>query len=205
MKLQPLRVQAGWKITYNLFTEIDPTEENIDEFQGSSLLMIHHESANRLIDLSWRPERDINGRYILVVLNTLEVFNPKNNTLELDVDWNNPHLEFESKSRAVIVEKLEQLMIVMKPYEDRRILKNRGVLDQPSESFRVELENHGLNKEVAERIIAEGNKKIQDILLDHPEISKPILDSLADKGCTKGVKKKALQKLKSKKYRNLKN
>ena len=83
MKLQPLRVQAGWKIKYNLFTEVDPSEENIHEFQGSSLLSMHHESANRLIDLSWRPELDVNGRYILVVLNTLEIFNPNNNTIEL--------------------------------------------------------------------------------------------------------------------------
>jgi hypothetical protein len=66
MKIQSLRVQAGWKIKYNLFTEVDLSEENIHEFQGSSLLVMHHETANLLIDLSWRPELDVNGRYILV-------------------------------------------------------------------------------------------------------------------------------------------
>jgi hypothetical protein len=102
---QPLRIETGWKVTWNTFDEVDPMEDTMHYFSGSSLLTLHHENANRLIDLSWRPEETIDGNFILLVLNTIEKFNSKTNTLDIDVDWENPYLRFESKSRLEIVAK----------------------------------------------------------------------------------------------------
>ncbi len=198
---QPLRVETGWKVTWNTFNEVDPSEETIHALSGSSLLSLHHEHGNRLIDLSWRPEGDPQGRFILLVLNTCEIFNPKTNTQNIDVDWENPYLTFESKSRMEIVDKLEQLMLQLPPYQDPRILKNRGVVDQPSESYRIELTENGLSPELITNIIANGNRKIQNLLMDHPEIEKGTLEKLSEQGCTTKVKKKAKEKLKSRTFR----
>jgi len=204
MKNQPLRVEAGWKIYWNTFYEIDPSEETIREFAGSSLLTMYNERNNRFIDLCWRPEFDLNGRFILLVLNTLEVFNAKNNTIEFDVDWENPHLEIESRSRLEIVDKLEQLLVQLDPHNDCRILKNRGVIDQPSESFRIELNNEGLSNDLIEKIISKGNRQIQDTLIDFPNLPKEVLETLLEKGFNKKVQNKARQKLNCKRYRDIK-
>jgi DNA-binding protein YbaB len=93
-------------------------------------------------------------------------------------------------------------MLELKPFKDVRVLKNRGVVDQPSESFRIQLKTHGLNSGIVESILIHGNNKIQDVLIDHNEVSKEILEVLVEKGFNKGVKNKARQKLKSKKFRN---
>ncbi len=69
---QPLRIETGWKVTWNTFDEVDPTADTMHHFSGSSLLVLYHEHANRLIDLSWRPEESIDGNFILLVLNTDE-------------------------------------------------------------------------------------------------------------------------------------
>ena len=199
---QPLRIETGWKVTWNTFDEVDPAEDTMHYFSGSSLLTLHHENANRFIDLSWRPEESIDGNFILLVLNTIEVFNPKTNTLDIDVDWENPYLRFESKSRLEIVAKLEQLMLQLSPFEDPRILKNRGVLDEPSETYRLELIENGLTNELVAEIMANGNRKIQTLLIDHPNMTKDILQNLAENGYSNKVKNKAKAKLNSKKYRD---
>ena len=198
---QPLRIETGWKVTWNTFDEVDPTEDTMHYFSGSSLLTLHHENANRLIDLSWRPEETIDGNFILLVLNTIEKFNSKTNTLDIDVDWENPYLRFESKNRLEVVAKLEQLMLQLSPFEDPRILKNRGVIDEPSETYRLELIENGLSDELIAKIITTGNRKIQIQLIDHSDITKDILQDLADNGCNIKVKNKAKAKLNSKKYR----
>jgi hypothetical protein len=198
---QPLRVETGWKVAWNTFNEVDPSEETMLEFWGSSLLSLHHEHGNRLIDLAWRPEGDIEGRFILLVLNTQEIFNPKTNTQELDTDWEHPYLKFESKSRIEIVDKLEQLMLQLPPFIDPRILKTRGVIDEPSETYRIELVEKGLSDKLIFDIISNGNRQIQNLLIDHPQINKTTLKNLSENGCNSKVKKKALEKLKSKKFR----
>lgn len=204
MEHQALRVTAGWKILWNTFYEIDPSEKTMHELAGSSLLVMHNEDLNRFIDLCWRPEFDLNGRFILLVLNTHEIFHAKNNTIEFVVDWDNPHLEIESKSRTDIVDRLEQLLVQLTPHNDCRILKNRGVLDQPSESYRIELYNEGLSNNLIEKIILNGNRQIQEILIDFPNLPKEVLETLMDKGFNKKVQNKAKQKLNCKRYRDIK-
>jgi hypothetical protein len=63
MNLQPLRIEAGWQVTYNQLYEVDPTVGNEHYFEGSSLLMLKNKARLKLIDVQWRPERDLNGEY----------------------------------------------------------------------------------------------------------------------------------------------
>jgi hypothetical protein len=62
--LQPLRVTAGWTVSYNnALYEVDPTEDTIPWwwiFKSDMLTMVH-EHRRRLLDLGWTPEGDVEG------------------------------------------------------------------------------------------------------------------------------------------------
>jgi hypothetical protein len=202
MYFQPLRIAPGWEVEWNSFMEIDPTPENINEFAGDALLYLRSSHRLRSIELCWRPEGDLQGSFQLIVINLLENFNKKNNTMEYDGDWANPYYTFYSKDRLEIVHEIERLTLSLDPYEDPRILVRRGEVDEFPEALRMELVTNGPNKELIDKILTEGNWKIQNLLIDHPDIDNVTLNLIARKGVRKGVKKKALQKLNSKRYRN---
>lgn len=61
MKLQPLRIEAGWTVSWNMFKETVPNKDNMHEFADNSMLLLENYSANRIIELTWYPEGDING------------------------------------------------------------------------------------------------------------------------------------------------
>ena len=199
--LQPLRVISGWNVEWNTFYEVDPHKSTLHYFEGSSLLHLNNYNAKRAINLEWRPEADLNGCFLLRVINLIDNFNPKNNTLEYDGDWEHEHYSFTSKNRLEIVVVLERLMLQLGPFKDVRILKNRGEVDEPSESFRIELFENGISTELVSKIIEFGNSQIQSLLIDFSEIDKQTLQILAEKGFNKGVVNKAKQKLNSKKFR----
>ena len=73
-------------------------------------LILKNRGRLRLIDVEWRPERDLNGAYHIRVLNFVEIFNPKRNEFDCNPDWENPHLDLIIKSRLELVNKLEELM-----------------------------------------------------------------------------------------------
>lgn len=202
MNFQPLRIAPGWTVEWNTFMEVDPTPENMDLFTGSALLFLRSSHLLKAIDLSWRPEGDIQGSFELVVINLLENFNNKDNTMEYSGDWDNPYYTFHSKDRLEIVDELARLTLTLDPYKDPRILIRRGEVDEISEALRIELMSNGISNELVEKILTEGNWKIQDRLVDHPDIDSLTLNLIAQKGAKKGVKRKALQKLNSKRYRN---
>jgi hypothetical protein len=60
LRLQPLRVPAGWRIDWNTLYEVDPSDEQINAgyFGGSSLLLASHVHRRFLTDVGWRPEDD---------------------------------------------------------------------------------------------------------------------------------------------------
>ena len=70
--LQPLRIPTGWKVEYNdgLF-EIDPSATLIspDEhllFFKEDMLLLMQEDRDRLLDVGWYPEGDLqNGEYAI--------------------------------------------------------------------------------------------------------------------------------------------
>ncbi|MGG5487313.1 hypothetical protein [Gaetbulibacter sp. PBL-D1] len=205
MNLQPLKIPAGWSVEWNLLTETDPTEDNIHEFTGSSLLLISSHTRLKAIDVSWQPEGDINGAYQLQVIYLLPKFNTKTNTLDYEGVWENPELEFSTQNRLELVDKLNHLLFYLKPYTDTRILLQPGVVDEPNEAIRQELLTNDLTKELVERIMTSNHKKLQELLLDHKAVTYTDVEKLSQDGATKGVKNKAKQLLNSKQFRNLKS
>lgn len=111
--LQPLRVIAGWEVAWNIFYEVDPSPENMHYFDGSSLLHLNHPRRKRGINLEWRPENDLNGEYILRVLNLTVSYNTKQNEMEYSGDWEQPFKEIRSNNRLEIVKQLEYLMLTV--------------------------------------------------------------------------------------------
>jgi hypothetical protein len=198
MKLQPLRISTGWKVSYNQFYEIDPLKGFENYFDASSLLVLKHHTLLKLIDVSWRPERELNGEYKVEVLNFQENFISRTNELDIHPNWEHPYLTFSTKSRLELVAKLEELMVQLPIYRDTRILKNRGVLDYPSETYRIQLEEKGLTKDILNQIINDGNSKIQNLVIDHKNINRDILLLFSKNGMSKKLINKANQKLNSK-------
>ena len=58
--LQPLRVPAGWLVSWNTFLDLDVPAEG---FGGSSLLYCLRHDRRLVVDVEWRPEDDPNGHY----------------------------------------------------------------------------------------------------------------------------------------------
>lgn len=69
-ELQPLRLQGGWKIEFNDFTEYDMSiHGEADTFElREDLLQLLNEKANMIIDLGWYPSSDPEGKYILALV-----------------------------------------------------------------------------------------------------------------------------------------
>jgi len=204
MNLQPLKIPAGWTVEWNLLTNTDPTADTIHEFTGN-LLLLNSPTRLKAIDVSWQPEGDINGSYQLQVIYLLPKFNAKTNTLDYEGVWEAPELEFSTKNRLELVDKLNHLLFYLKPYTDTRILLQPGVVDEPNEAIRQELLANGLTEEVAAKIIASNHKKLQELLLDHKAVSYADVEKLYQQGAAKGVKNKAKQLLNSKQFRNQKS
>lgn len=69
-ELQPLRIQAGWKIEYNNFTEysIDIHGEKYCFELNEDLLRLTNEIADLTIDLGWYPAFNLSGSYLLMLV-----------------------------------------------------------------------------------------------------------------------------------------
>ncbi len=204
IEFQPLRVASGWTIEWNTFMETDPNPDDMSDFSGSSLLHARNDHAKRAIDLKWRPEEDYDGEFILQVIDLYEEYNPKTKKIEFSGIWEEPYSEFTSKSRLEIVEEIERLMIQLPPYVDPRIMKSPGVVDEIAEPLRLKLEEHGISDQLSSEIMKSGNKILQDILIDNKTVRKTDLEKLIESGASKGIKKKASQKLNSKAFRTKK-
>ena len=201
MNLQPLRIDAGWLVSYNQLYEVDPTSGFEPYFDGSSLLILRNNARLKLIDVQWRPEQDLNGEYQVQVLNFVENFNSKTNNFDSDPNWENPFLTFVTKSRYTLVNKLEELLRTLPVFEDPRMTIRRGVVDELSESYRLKLLKNGISTELIKNIIEKGGANIQNLTLDHTEITREILLKFAKNGITKKVKNKANQNLNNKRFR----
>ncbi len=198
--LQPLRVSAGWKIDRNLFfdEEIDP--ENMDTLP-ETLFNAFSEGRYRVIDLEWIPETLKSGCFRLSVVNVIPVYNETTKSINWDYDYDSPYYELQTTDRKKVVSEIERLMWQTPPFEDERILKGPGQVDEPSESFRLALKNEGLNQQLFEDIMSRGNRSIQNILIDHPDIQPDMLRAIIASDAAKKVRKKAEILLNSKRYK----
>ncbi len=201
MNLQPLRIEASWHISYNQLYEVDPVSGYEHYFEGSSLLTLKNDRRLKIIDVQWRPELDLNGEFQLQVLNYVENFNSRTNQFDHDPNWENPFLVFATKSRLELVEKLEELMRTLPVFEDPRITKKRGIIDEPSESYRLALKENGISSELINIILEKGSDQIQIHVLDHQEMTREIMLNFAKNGITKKVKNIASSKLHNKRFK----
>ena len=99
-ELQPLRIQAGWKVEYNNFTAYDISLNNKNEMfsylvEDLLQLSFHKEdsSVRLIIDLGWYPSGDANGSYKLFMVK--------------DSNWSVPLETFESKLKSEVIYKIE--------------------------------------------------------------------------------------------------
>jgi len=164
--------------------------------------MLKNNTRLKLINVEWRPELDLNGEYQIQVLNFVEKFNPKTNAFDADPNWDNPFLTFTTKSRLKLVDKLEELMRTLPAFQDPRMTKIRGVVDEVSESYRLSLEENGISVELVKKILEHGNDNIQRHTLNSNEITKEIIVMFSEHGITKKVKNIANQKLKSRQFKD---
>ncbi|MBL8797130.1 MAG: hypothetical protein JNM56_24730 [Planctomycetia bacterium] len=101
--LQPLRIPTGWLVEYNNgLHEIDPLPELLpgDEryfLFKQDMLQLHHARHNRLLDVGWYPDGDLEtGRYKLVVH---------------EGDFRGPLLhEFQTRDRLTLVAEIERIL-----------------------------------------------------------------------------------------------
>jgi hypothetical protein len=101
-KLQPLRIQTGWKVCFNAFIEMDPQEliddddENWWEF-NEDLLQLENSDKNLILDLGWYGERNLKSGFFKI-------------NLIHNLNWDNPLVEFISKKKDEIIDKIEEYM-----------------------------------------------------------------------------------------------
>ncbi|MCR9119249.1 MAG: hypothetical protein NXI22_20135 [bacterium] len=81
--LQPLRIPPHWRVTFNIFFEVDPTPDTMEWFNESMMLGILSDDGRYCIDLTFHPEDDPTGSYSVGFLRALG--NPKAN--REPVEW----------------------------------------------------------------------------------------------------------------------
>jgi len=167
LKLQALRIEAGWNSAYNQFTETDYSQMNYRENKEDTLLILCNSERGKMINLIWKSNEEDGGNFILLALNYLETFNPATNNFDLEVDWEKPYAQLKSRNKAEIIERIEQWFTNLPVTHDSRILKKRGETDEPSESYRKRLLKDGISETIVHQIMFDGNQKIQNILLDY--------------------------------------
>ena len=98
-ELQPLRIPAGWRVTFNDFFQTEPNYDEPD-FEGSwwdfKEDMFQAELGDVCLDLGWYPEFKKNGNFRLVVVRSH--------------DWTSPEITFRTTSKTEIVSKMEELL-----------------------------------------------------------------------------------------------
>jgi hypothetical protein len=102
---QPLRVPAGWTMSYSSFYEVDPgSEVHVKGLpEGSAwalfnqdMLQMSNAHYDVVLDMGWVPDQDPNGSFVVQVIR--------------GTDWDNPLAEFESRSRPDVVQWIESIL-----------------------------------------------------------------------------------------------
>ncbi|MCE7996999.1 MAG: hypothetical protein HEP71_33885 [Roseivirga sp.] len=198
--LQAFRVSAGWEVTRHLFFEGEIDPETMDTLR-ETLFSAVDTGRRRAIDLEWVPE-SLGGIYFeLKVVNITPVYNEQTGSVDQHYDWDSPHYELKTTDRQKVVDEIERLMWQTPVLPEERILKGYGIVDEPSESFRLALKNEGPSEQLLENILTKGNRKIQNLTIDHPDIEPEMLRTIIASSTYKNVKKKAEILLNSKRYK----
>ena len=65
--LKPLRIPAGWTVSWNIFIDAEPSEDNFIVFDGATIFGAYHSKANRCIDMEFQPKDLELGRFVIVL------------------------------------------------------------------------------------------------------------------------------------------
>lgn len=95
-ELQPLRIPAGWFVSYNTFSEYDPGTDSEEYCFELCEDMMQLKNKNLLIDLGWYPEGDIKGNYKLSLVDAAK-----------ELPFETPLQVFSSGSKKEIIQMLE--------------------------------------------------------------------------------------------------
>lgn len=95
-ELQPLRLQTGWTVQWNNFSEYNMALHGPeDAFElHEDLLQLFHEKSGLTIDLGWYPGYDPEGHYLLLLVR--------------EHRWDRPLEMVETKSKAEVVSSIEK-------------------------------------------------------------------------------------------------
>lgn len=104
--LQPLRIPAGWLVTWNSFHEEDPAEANLIAFEGGSLFAADHRGAEVAIDMEWSPKNLEHGRFVVSYVKYAR-YDKREGGVLLGT--------FATRDRMEMVAELERFMVTLTP------------------------------------------------------------------------------------------
>ena len=95
-ELQPLRLQTGWTVQWNDFTEYDMAVHGPgDAFElHEDLLQLFHQKTGLTIDLGWYPSYDPGGHYRLLLVQNHQ--------------WDQPLERVETRLKAEVIACVEK-------------------------------------------------------------------------------------------------
>ena len=191
MALQALRIPSGWFVSWNAFPDLPVSEQTIGEFSSNSLLLIHQPSINKTIEVVWLPENDINGQFHLLVLNSLEVFNPVTKNYDISADWEDIDFKFLTPDRNQLIKELEYQLRTVTPFKDPRILIKRGVVHQEAEQLRKQLKSNPPDAKIFQQVLRIAHPTLDLCLINHPDITEEMLRYFITNGQNKKIKNQA--------------
>lgn len=103
LKLQPLRIPAGWEIVYNKFLETDVEEhtENSDIWIDLTEDILYLKRKNKQymigIDLGWYPDMEPSGAFHIKVI--------------VDENWSDPIRKYTTRKSKKVVDIIEDLLL----------------------------------------------------------------------------------------------
>jgi hypothetical protein len=106
IQLQPLRIPAGWSVTFNEFRELDPEaildpDSTLWSYFREDMLQVEHAATSTMVDLGWYPECDATGTYRALVV---QIHDVQEQTVEA---WQTPRATFTSRSLVQVIAQLE--------------------------------------------------------------------------------------------------
>lgn len=96
-ELQPLRIQAGWSIELNNFSEYDMSVHGEEDYYelNEDLLQLKYTGANIIIDLGYYPAHSCDeGNYILYLVK--------------DCDWEKPLEKVMTRDKKEVIKTIEK-------------------------------------------------------------------------------------------------
>ena len=128
LKLVPLGIPAGWKVTQNHFYMTTFEEANGEYPFYEDILQMHNNYYRVTLDLGWYPEGEADGCYRLVLIayeKSTKAYNLAKKTIKrgfqdenfvyeikenIDCNWEKPLISYEAKTWQEIALKMNEIL-----------------------------------------------------------------------------------------------